>query len=208
MDKLIHNLYSAYNQLNEQLFNNGLPNVIITVQSRPDKKCTKTYGWVSQDPIWCYKDNNGKEIYKYELNIVAEHLDRPFKETICTLIHEMVHISCSIKRLDDCSTRQNHKMPFKEECDRINLLCEKVPRHGWAKTTLSPHLIEVVNNLKVDKEVFKIHRITKPKEKRTRNVTPKFKYKCPGCNHEITSKTKGLHILCKDCNIEYRQENK
>lgn len=207
MDKLVHNLYFAYNQLNEQLFNKELPEPIITIQSNeylPKSKKTIT-GWCTTSPVWEYNSNDKKD-YKYEINLIAEYLDRGYEGIMETLTHEMVHLyDISIKKIDDCSSRGKHNEHFKEECDRINLLCEKVPRHGWAKTTLSPHLIEVVNNLEIDKEAFKIHRIVDIKEKRTRNVVPIHKYKCDGCGHEISSKEDGLIVICKDCDREYTQ---
>ena len=206
MDKLIHNLYSAYTQLNEQLFNNELPEPIIIIQSNqylPKSKKTVT-GWCTTSPVW-EQNINDKKDYKYEINLIAEYLDRGYEGIMETLLHESCHLHNICNHIEDCSSRGKHNEHFKEECDRINLLCEKVPRHGWAKTTLSPHLIEVVNNLEVDKEAFKIYRIVEVKEKKTRNVAPTHKYKCNSCGHEISSKEDELIVICKDCNKEYTQ---
>lgn len=208
MKNLITNLYSAFDQLNKQLFNSELPKPIITIQSNeylPKSKKLIT-GWCTTTPVWEQSNIDNKKDYKYEINLVAEFLDRGYEEIMETLIHEQVHLfNISVKKVDDCSSRGKHNEHFKEECDRINLLCEKVPRHGWAKTTLSPHLIEVVNNLEVDKEAFKIHRIVNLKEKKTRNVAPTHKYKCPDCGKEISSKIDKLLVICKNCNKEYTQ---
>lgn len=64
MDKLISNLYSAYNQLNRKLFNDELPNVVITVQSKPPTKNSTIFGWVTRDPLWFYKDDKGPKCNK------------------------------------------------------------------------------------------------------------------------------------------------
>ena len=209
MDKLINNLYSTYNQLNKKLFNDELPDVVITVQSKPPTKNSTISGWVTRDPLWLYKDDKGNDIYKYELNIVAEQLSRGYKDTICTLIHEQVHLyNMCIRHIEDCSSRQNHKLPFKEIAEKVGMIVEKGYRTGWSKTTLSPPLEKIVDELDIDKSAFQLHRVIKEKSKRTIHRMPIYTYKCPKCNKEIKSKTDNLAVLCEDCNVKYIKINK
>lgn len=35
---------------------------------------------------------------------------------------------------------------------------------------------------------------------------PTYKYKCPNCSKEISSKEEGIHIICKDCEVEFEQQ--
>lgn len=209
MNKLINNLYLTYNQLNKKLFNDELPDVVITVQSKPPTKNSTIFGWVTRDPLWFYKDDKGNDVYKYELNIVAEQLIKGYKDTICTLIHEQVHLyNMCIRHIEDCSSRQNHKLPFKEVAERIGLIVEKGYRTGWSQTTLSPPLKQIVNSLDVDKSAFKLYRTIKEKPKREVHRKPTYKYYCPKCGKEIKSNEEFLNVLCQDCNQYYERINK
>ena len=209
MQKLITNLYSAYDQLNKKLFKDELPEIIITIQSKPKTKNSIIYGWCTRDPIWCYKDENNKEVYKYEINLVAEQLNRSYEDTICTLIHEQVHLYNNfVKHVEDCSSRQNHKLPFKEVAEKVGLIVEKGYRTGWSQTTLSPPLRQIVDNLDVDKSAFTLYRTTKEKPKREVHRKPIYKYHCPKCGKEIKSNEEFLNVLCQDCNQYYERINK
>jgi hypothetical protein len=207
MQNLITNLYSAYNQLNEKLFSNELPEVIITIQSSPKTKNKIIYGWASKMPCWSYKGDKGEEIFKYELNIVAEQLCRPYSEVIATLIHEMCHIYNSQRGIEDCSSRGNHKTEFKEVAERVGLLVEKRHRTGWSQTMLSDNLLETVNNLNVDKSSFRLYKTDIEKPKKSRTTTPTYKYICPKCGKEIKSKESNLAVLCQDCDVQYEKKN-
>lgn len=83
----------AYDFLNEKLFNEELTKPVITVQ-RDERN--KTNGWWSVNKVWKWKETANenvepKEKEEHELNLTASALNRPIKEIIATLLHEMCH---------------------------------------------------------------------------------------------------------------------
>lgn len=207
---LIDNLYKAYDQLNQQLFNSELPDIIITIQSNsqlPKNKRNIT-GYTQNTPLWEVTINGHKQA-KYEITLIAEFLNRTYEEIIETLLHEMCHLHNTINRIDDCSKRGKHNEHFRDECERINLLCEQASKTGWSDTHLSEHLLEVVHNLDINHEAFKLYRITiPPTEHKTRVVKPIYIYRCPCCNKEVKSKDDNMIIVCGNCKQEFEKIEK
>lgn len=207
MDKIIRELHKAFDHFNKTKFNDELIEPIITIQSQPRGKKGNILGWCSNYPWWKEKHED-KEIYKYEINMTVEYLNRTYEELICTFLHEMVHISSAQKNIDDCSSRGNHNENFKKEAERIGLVVEKAPRIGWSVTTLSEGLLKEVQELDIDKSVFCLSKVVKPKEDKSRKVTPKYKYRCPKCGKEVTGKEEGIGIYCTECEEEFVQMSK
>ena len=86
-------LEKAFDILNRVYFGSALPKVMITIQSRP-----KVYGYITTQEVW--KDEAASY---YEINISAEHLDRPIENVLATLQHEMVHLYCMVNGIADTS---------------------------------------------------------------------------------------------------------
>lgn len=86
-------LEKAFDILNKVYFESALPKVMITIQSRP-----KAYGYITTQEVW--KDEAASY---YEINISAEHLDRPIENVLATLQHEMVHLYCMVNGISDTS---------------------------------------------------------------------------------------------------------
>jgi hypothetical protein len=162
MQILIKSLYSLYNQLNKLKYNNELPEIMITIQSSPKSRTSQILGWCSSIPIWCIfnKDNEEEKQFQYEINIVAEALNRTFEEIVCTLLHEICHLSNSVKNINDCSRNGIHNEHFKEEAERVGFLVEKGKHVGWSQTTPSEELKKEIEKLSCDKNVFNKYRIT------------------------------------------------
>lgn len=122
MSRAIGQLEKMYRQINIDLFENKLPEVIITVQSSP-----KAMGSSSCRKIW-----RSKEDWKYEINISAEVLNFVIEETLDTLIHEMVHIYCRENDIKETSRgTAYHNSRFKAEAEKRLLVCEKCGNAGW-----------------------------------------------------------------------------
>lgn len=207
MDKIIRELHKAFDHFNKTKFNNELIEPVITIQPQPKGKKNNILGWCSCYPWWLEKRED-KEIYKYEINLTIENINRPFEQLIETLLHECCHLSNTQKSIDDCSIRGNHNENFKKEAERIGLIVEKAPRIGWSVTTLSEGLLKQVQELDIDKSVFCLSKVVKPKEDKPRKVTPKYKYRCPHCGKEVISKIEGINILCTECEEEFVQMSK
>ncbi len=206
MDKIIHELHKAFDYFNETKFNNELISPVITIQQNKNKK-KMILGWCSRIPRYIRKINN-KEQNFYEINITCDFLNRPYEEILETLIHETVHLANSQKGLEDCSSRGNHNEIFKNEAERVGLLVEKAPRIGWSITKLSDSLLKEIQEMDIDRSAFDIYMIEEHKEKKPRQPTVRYKYRCKNCHREVVSKEDGLVIICKHCEEEFVQLNK
>ena len=74
----------AYEVLNRVYFESALPPIVISIMSSP-----KSNGHFTLGKVWRADDSHYNEI-----NISAEHLDRPIENICATLCHEMVHYYC------------------------------------------------------------------------------------------------------------------
>ncbi len=80
-------LQDAFDYFNRQLFNDALPQVLIVLHR---KKGAKGYFWAD---MWRGYDGESIEATKLsEISLTPETLDRPDKEILSTLVHEMVHL--------------------------------------------------------------------------------------------------------------------
>lgn len=208
-------LEHGFDVLNEVYFNNGLPPVVITIMTSK-----RTYGHFTVHKEWKVKEERLNEI-----NISAEHLDRPIENVMATLLHEMVHYYCQLNGIADTSqSGRYHNKRFKEEAEKRGLTIGQARYIGWSVT--SPTL-EFIN-------VLKGHRIEKPLEinrdgivnitgvtgtdgtmtgvSGTVGVMGKRKcstrkYKCPSCGNSFRA-TKDINVLCMDCNMQYEKVEK
>lgn len=74
----------AFSVLNEVYFEGKLPPIVITIMSSP-----RSNGHFTINREWRLEEERLNEI-----NISAEHLDRPIENIMATLCHEMVHFYC------------------------------------------------------------------------------------------------------------------
>lgn len=125
--QLVELYNKAFDHFNATLFNNSLPKVVITIQTRGRKKC---YGWFWKDR-W---NEDGKPAH--EINMSAENVNRTKEDQCETLIHEMVHLHNAIRNIDDCNSLQYHNKHFKSAAEEAGLLVMKYPGRGWAMTSL------------------------------------------------------------------------
>ena len=122
----------AFHVLNEAYYDNELPDPIITIMSSP-----RTNGHFTIGKVW--KEN---EEMRHEINISAEHLDRPIENIIATLNHEMVHYYCSLKGIPDTSQGgRYHNKNFKREAESRGLIITQGKYIGWSITAPSPAFI-------------------------------------------------------------------
>ena len=127
----------AFEFFNKELFNNELPKVIITIQTRGRKKC---YGWFWKNR-WT---ENGNAVH--EINMSAENINRTKEDQCETLIHEMLHLHNAIRGINDCNALQYHNKYFKVAAEEAGLLVMKYPGKGWAMTSLGDIAKKVVDS--------------------------------------------------------------
>ena len=182
---IIKELERIYIAINNH-FSFHYPHPIIVIQTKGSKK--NTLGWFSAER-W---QHNKKEIS--EITICAEELK---KDPIETLIHEMSHYANHCEKVEDCNSQQYHNKYFKCKAENYGLNVEKDGRHGWSITSVSEKLQIILNDLKINKEVFKLYR--KPHFSSTAPTKMK-KYRC-GCT-TVRCATE-LQATCNACHKDF-----
>ncbi len=204
-------LQRAYNNLNQDLFDNSLPQAVITVMTSPGVN-----GHFVTGKIWKVGDERA-----YEINIGAESLHRGTTRTIATLIHEMVHFYNLINGIKDTSRQgRYHNSNFKAQAERRMLIIDHDKSIGYSITTPSDDLIKYVKkrrypNTKIYRDLFAPSDTTsfgggddnnEPSAKVGKNGKIKKpsstrKYVCPECGMSVRA-TKEVHLQCLDCQKE------
>lgn len=197
---VIAELHRAFKMFNENLFNNGLPEPAILIQSRGNKKLT--LGWCSVQKIW---KNEITEEEKYEINIVAEALNRGIYPVMTTLLHEMVHLHNLVNGIKDTSRGNTyHNMKFKQTAESHGMVIEHADKIGWSVSELQGTTMNLIDSYEFDEAVFSLGRMDfdaeeKPKKKKKSSSR---KYICPECGTSVRA-SKDVNICCADCsNVE------
>lgn len=153
-------LYRMYDEFNTHFYAGRLPPVVITIQSQDGahtggRRRVKIYGWVVSRKVWI--DNFQ---LRYELNIVAEYLNREIYEIAGTLLHEMVHIHSMEEGIKDTSNAgRYHNRLFKQIAESHGLECyKKAPVIGWSLTRITRETREFISTLRVNETAFNIYR--------------------------------------------------
>ncbi len=149
-------LYDLYNHFNKTKFNNELPEAIITIQNNNK---LETKGWVSKTPFWVKVDNSDTP-YKalesyYEINICAEVMSCHIYMISNILLHQMVHLYCTINNIEDFNEISSHTEHFKEQAEKIGLSVH-LP---YSTTWLTKELEDEIDKLNIDKDIFTLCRI-------------------------------------------------
>jgi len=155
---------------------------IITIQSKGRQAA---YGW-----HWSDKWSNGKDNLS-EINICAEELD---KHPVETLIHEMCHYHNAVDKIADCNSSQYHNKHFKERAENYGLNVKRAGRFGWAMTSVSDKLIPVLEEMKINYDVFKLIR---KQSIRIKAETKMKKWTCSCMNIRCAVELDATCNLCK-----------
>ena len=137
-------LETAYRVLNHVYFADELPEVVITIQSSQ-----RTYGHITVRKIWrdewdCY----------HEINISAEHLNRPIENIIATLLHECCHLYAMENKIKDTSNNYRyHNKRFKEIAEKRDLKISYHESIGWSVTEPTEKLIETIKQYHLDSQI-------------------------------------------------------
>lgn len=191
----IKTLEELFDQFNAYLFNKQLERPIITVS--PDTT-SGAYGWCTTQKIW----KSGDEEY-YEINICAEHLNRPIKEVCATLIHEMVHLYNIYNDVQDTSANgRYHNKKFKDAAEAHGLIIEKQGNIGWSKTSLQESTEKWIDeNIEIEK--FNLARVKR--EKKSAGKKSKYNYyMCPCCGVKFYT-VATINATCEDCGETFIQ---
>ena len=214
--RLAGQLEKLFRMLNEDFFDNELETPIITIQSTP-----RAYGHYSVSPIWTV---NGKED-RHEINIAAGTLDRPIENTVCTLLHEMVHMYCgTVLHVQDCSRGGTyHNKHFKAAAEAHGLICTRSDRYGYSDTgsvisdaVLGWILENNIQEIRLNRNEPGGVRITGGQRVASGGMTPSTtattrkntsrRWVCPSCGIIVRS-TKTVRLICADCMEPLEERN-
>ncbi|ODR29533.1 SprT-like domain-containing protein [Eisenbergiella tayi] len=202
-------LERAFDILNSVYFNNELPPIIISIMSSP-----KTNGHFTVGKVWRAE---GSKLH--EINISAEHLDRPIGNILATLCHEMVHYYCQLNGIQDVSQGgRYHNKLFKQEAERRGLIISYAKYIGYSVTEPGQEFIKVIQAHKLEKPVD-INRdgatvswgaggsggdngTDTGKGVPVAKKTSTRKYVCPVCGNSFRA-TKDINVLCMDCQEQF-----
>lgn len=196
---VISELHRAFKLFNEELFKGQLPEPAILVQSRGNKKLT--LGWCTVGKVW---KNEFTQEERYEINLIAEALNRGTLPVMGTLLHEMVHLHNLVNGIKDTSRGGTyHNMKFKAVAEGHGLIIEHADKIGWSVTTLQDETVRLINSANFDEAVFSFaRRDFSAGDKEKKKKTSSRKYICPECGTTIRA-SKDVFILCGLCtNIE------
>lgn len=200
---VVSELHRAFKMFNDNLFAGQLPEPAILIQSRGNKKLT--LGWCSVEKIW---KNNTTQEEKYEINLVAEAINRGVYPVMATLLHEMVHLHNMVYGIKDTSRGYTyHNKQYKKVAEEHGLEVEHGDKVGWAYTKLQKSAMDLIDKYVYDEAVFSLGRLDfdKDAEEKPKKKSSSRKYICPECGTTIRA-SKDVFVLCGMCtNVE---ENK
>lgn len=205
----------AFDVFNQVYFDSALPSIVISIMSS-----RKTNGHFTINKTWRVGDE-----YTHEINVSAEHLDRPIENICATLMHEMVHYFCALNDIHDTSKNYRyHNKLFKEEAEKRDLIIDYDKYIGYSITEPGPGLIETIHAngiekpLDINREEELISLIggvlgiigpggtdgdtDNPNVLPVKPKSSTRKYQCPCCGNSVRA-TKDLSIICGDCQVEF-----
>jgi len=184
-------LQKWFDLLNTEYFEGKLEDVILTIQSFGRKK--DTLGWFTVGKVW----ENGN-LSKHEINISAEYMNRAFYKIITTLLHEMVHLYCSLNEIKDVSRGGSyHNKAFKAECEKRALEVEFGSKSGWSQTIATPQLRKFIDSNFVEVDEFKCFRKDYQTNSDSASKSSYWSYQCVVCESKARS-SKELNLQCCD----------
>lgn len=196
----IKTLHQAFDKANKVIFNNELPQVVITMNSRGNRK--GVLGWFTVNTAW----TNGNEEY-HEINITPEALNRPYIEIIQTLVHEMIHLYCSVNDIKDTSrggayhnkrflkTAEEHGFEYLHDAPDAKI--------GYSAITFTKQTENMVKFWNINKDAFSISRkdFGTGKAKKKSNI---IKWECQ-CGVIVRSSKPEVNIVCMDCGGKFEK---
>lgn len=206
-------LYEAFDKLNKHYFNDELPTVCLIIS---DMTRRYSHGWFTVSKIW----TDGRDSHKmHEIALSASLMEQGMHMVIGVLLHEMIHLFCSVNKIKDTSNGVTyHNSKFKTESEKRGLVfiqTEVCKVNGWYETALSENAELVVDGFNLNVNAFAISRdfvdtLSSHSEEEEKEV-PKIEvmkkvrkknseYSCPSCDLKFKAKDT-LNIICGHCEV-------
>jgi len=141
--RLLTELYRAFDFFNEKFADGKLPKVVITIQEAGRRNAL---GWFGKG-YW--SDKICKDGVS-EINLSAEWMSRTPEAILETLLHEMAHLKNAVEGIRDCTSGQYHNKYFKQAAEQFGLDVERGGNKGYAYTSLSKDGEKVIKEFKPD----------------------------------------------------------
>lgn len=190
----------AYTYFNQRLFNNKLPNVMITLQHH-----SKFYGYFWQDKFVTRGNETETKIAEIAMNPDLFH-GRSDKDILSTLVHEQVH--CLQSMIGKPGKRGYHNKQWGVMMKAIGLHPSNTGQPGGKEIgekmthyIMPNHTFDIVCNellasgYKLEWQSYAANP-NKPKKKPTR-----AKFVCPECDQQAMAKPTA-ELLCGACSYE------
>ncbi|PFW43785.1 SprT-like domain-containing protein [Priestia megaterium] len=195
VERMTTTLHQLFRHYNETLFNGELPTPAIVIESKGNKKA---YGWCSVDKVW-----KGEEVDVHEIGMASEHINRPFRETATTLLHEIVHLHNGLNGIKDTSRGYTyHNKKFKQQCELHGMeyvtMTEADSKNGWNKPDLTDATWSMIKSWKLDEDAFKLARFDFSEQKKKEKKKTQWRWECP-CGTVVRSTKPVVNIACLDC---------
>lgn len=187
-------LDTAFRQFNTELFEDRLPEVIITLQR---KRGVRGYYWSDQFVHRTMNDNMP------EIAMNPEHMGRTVSEVLSTLVHEMVHH----KQFTYGKPGKNghHNAEWASMMDEVGLTPTSTGAEGGSRTGRKvTHMIVPggafdLSCQRLLASGFDLPWFTNPPAPKEKKSDPsKVKHTCPDCQQNVWGKA-GIRVVCADC---------
>jgi hypothetical protein len=163
IEKATSELYRLYRLLNHVLFEDQLPEVVVTIQKSDTRS---SLGWTSVNRVWVKvtPSQAGEAVTEQslEVNITAENLARPVADIAATMVHEMVHVLNISQGVRDVSGHQYHNKAFRVAAEAALLEVQHVEGYGWAVTNPSAALKSILGSCSLSQDAFLTFRLARP----------------------------------------------
>lgn len=195
-------LEKAYGYFNDKLFENHLPEIIITFQRKPH--CNGYFHFESFSGR-----NTNKIVSEIALNPdgFSEKTDL---EILSTLVHEMVH--CEECYFYDAPRKGYHSKTWSSIMEDIGLMPSSTGEPGGKKNgqKMSHYIIEdgkfsIIANAFLLNNKLEWQSFVKESEKKEKKKASRKKYVCPECHTNIWAKN-DIRVACVDCGIQFVEE--
>ena len=209
MSRLTGQLEKIFRLINADLFDDVLPEPVITVIPT-----SRAYGHYTPYSAW-----NVAGTGKPEINIASGTLDRPIEEIVETMLHEAVHLlNDRVLNIQDTSRNGTyHNKRFREAAEAHGLKCTRTEKYGWAFTELTEEtLLWIIEHDELREiEMCRVAPFGTSAGTGTHSnsngtavtgTNPNShskKWICPCCGTCIRSTKKTVNILCMDCNEQF-----
>lgn len=195
---MYQSLHAAYDYFNAELFGGELTPVVIVVHR---KRNAHGYFW---DGVWTQRDK--EDVKASEIALNPETMGRDIRETMSTLVHEMVH---HWDALNNEVPKCGHGKLWAAKMDEVGLTPTSTGKPGGKRTGRRvTHMIvdggpfDAAFDGLMKRNDFDVSWFSPPQLKLKKPDRSKVKHTCPNCGFNAWFK-ENMRAGCFNCRDEY-----